>query len=191
MALGRLVAAPEEKFSESMSPGDFAAAGLSRLSPEELGRLNSLVEAYKSGSLAAARRAAEEAQLARRLAEEKAVRSEAEAQAARQATAQAEAAKASKADKGFLAKAKVRLLPGTRVEYAMIESTIPGKFRGWEGRAIFLLANGQRWQEANGGSYYVRAIENPKVQITPAVLGGYWMYFPDLDTQVRVKLVGE
>jgi hypothetical protein len=75
-------------------------------------------------------------------------------------------------------------------EPAPIESTIPGKFRGWAPRQIFTLANGDRFQVANNDSYYTPTIENPKVLILPAPLAGFWLRFPDLGTQVRVNLLG-
>jgi len=34
-------------------------------------------------------------------------------------------------DRGFLAKAKVLLVPGTKIEYAEIRSTVEGTFEGW------------------------------------------------------------
>ena len=55
----------QEKFSEAVRAEDFSAAGLAKLSPEERTRLDALVEAYKSGALAKARREAETAASAR------------------------------------------------------------------------------------------------------------------------------
>ena len=46
----------EEKFSQAVRPEEFAAAGLAKLTAEERSRLDALVEAYKTGALAAARR---------------------------------------------------------------------------------------------------------------------------------------
>jgi hypothetical protein len=185
--------AAEEKFTSIVSPQDFAAAGLAGLTPEQLARLNTLVENYKSGALAAARRAADDALAAKQAAEARAVASEAKAEAARADATKAQAATAeatkSASTPGILAKAKVMLMPGTQVEIASIDSTIAGKFHGWEPGQIFTLANGQRWQVANKDHYYSPVVENPKVQVTPAALGGYWLLFPDLDIQVRVKPV--
>lgn len=162
----------QEKFSQAVRPEDFSAAGLAKLSPEERTRLDALVEAYKSGALATARIAAE----ARATQAERAVEQ-----------AKAETKQAKQAEAGFLAKAKVMLTPGTEVEYLAVESRIRGKFTGWEGRQIFTLENGQRWQLANLESYYTPEMAGPKVLITPAALGGFWMSFPELRKKLRVK----
>ena len=169
--------AEEQPFSKSVAPEDFSAAGLSRLSPEELKRLDALVADYKNGVIAAARRSADEAVAAKQAAE-------AQAKAAKAETAELKKNAHEKA-----AVSKVTVAPGTKVEIATIKSTIPGRFRGWGSSTIFTLANGQRWQIANGGSYYTPAKQDIEVEITPSTLGGYWMRFPTLDTQVRVKLL--
>ncbi len=200
--LGR---AGEEDFSRSISPEDFAAAGLNRLSPAELKRLDELVLAHKNGVIAAARRSAEEARLAEQAAEAEARKAKAAAETkaskaeaeARTAIAEAKAAKdeaaeSKKKNQGFFAKAKVMLVPGTQIEYAEIKTTILGSFEGWAGRTIFNLANGQRWQVANSDDrYFTPPKRNVEVEIRPAALGGFWMFFPALKTRVRVKLLGE
>ena len=172
----------QDTFSQAVRPADFAAAGLAKLSPEERARLDALVEAYKTGALAAVRREAETAAAARVAAEARAMKAERAAEEAKTETKQTK-----KAEAGFLAKAKVMLTPGTEVEYLAVESRIKGRFDGWEGRAIFTLENGQRWQLANIENYYTPAVEGPKVLITPAALGGFWMSLPELRKKVRVK----
>ncbi|MDB6169977.1 MAG: hypothetical protein JWM88_2841 [Verrucomicrobia bacterium] len=174
---GLAVAWAEEPFSKAIRPEDFAAAELDKLSPEALARLDGLVQAYKSGAVATAR-------------------AEAETQAARQAAArEKELARAQEktrpASPGFFAKAKVRLTPGTEVEYGEIESRIAGTFTGWSGSTIFTLENGQRWKVANGGEYYSTAVKNPGVKVYPAGLGGFWMQIEGVGPRVRVKPVGK
>jgi hypothetical protein len=196
-----LVRADEGKFSSSLSPDELAAAGLAGLTPAQLTRLNSLVEAYKSGALATARRAADEALAAKQAAEAQAARSEAVAAAARADAAKAEAARAAavrtdsaKPDpsSSILAKARSLLKSSSgKVEVAAIESSLPGKFRGWEPRQVFTLANGQRYQVAENQSYYSPALDSPRVQVVPATFAGFWLRFPDLDAQVRVEFVGD
>jgi hypothetical protein len=177
---GELLA--QEKFSQAVRPEDFSAAGLTKLSSEERMRLDALVEAYKSGALATVRREAEAAAAARIAAEARATQAERAVEQAKAETKQAKQAEA-----GFLAKAKVMLTPGTEVEYLAVESRIRGKFTGWEGRQIFTLENGQRWQLANPESYYSPEMDGPKVVITPAALGGFWMSLPELRKKLRVK----
>ena len=138
--------AAEEAFSRAVRAEDFAAAGLAKLSPGELARLDALVRDFKGGAPA--------------------VRADAAG--------------------GVKEKKVVRLAAGTEVEYGAVESRIAGDFTGWEGRAVFVLENGQRWQVANGGSYYTPKLASPKVTITPAPLGGFWMAVEGVATRVRV-----
>src|SRR5438552_8537994 len=56
LALG--VVRAEESFSKSVPAEKFSAAGLGKLSAEELGQLDALVRDYKAGVLAAKREAA-------------------------------------------------------------------------------------------------------------------------------------
>lgn len=185
-----MVSAAEAPFSKAVRAEDFSAAGLTKLSPEELARLDALVRDYKSGAvneaktmgdrLAAAQREVAVAAEARAAAEAKAARAEAETQAA----------KAKKAEGSLLARAKVLLTPGTEIEYATVESRIAGDFRGWEGRAVLTLENGQRWQIANGGLYSTPPIPSPKVKIVPANLGGFWMTIEGVASRVKVLPFG-
>src|SRR3954467_2119016 len=192
--------AEEAKFTSSLSKGDLAAAGISELTPAQRARLNALVEDYKSGAITSARRATDDALAAKKAAEAKAALAEKKAEAARIEAAAAEAkrleAKRIETAKvaggqGLLAKTRAALQPAKAADVAAIESSIPGKFRGWESRQVFTLANGQRWQIANSESYYSPVTENPKVVIVPAALAGYWMRFPTLGREVRVNFLGE
>jgi len=45
-----------------------------------------------------------------------------------------------------------------------IESRIDGEFKGWEGKTVFKLQNGQIWQQASYG-YNVTFADSPKVLI--------------------------
>jgi hypothetical protein len=186
--------AGEADFSRSLSPDEFKAAGLDRLSPAELKRLDELVMARQNSDVAAARRAVEEARQARLAAEAatKAAKVAALAAEAEAKAAKAEVTDAKKGNQAFQAKAKVMLVPGTQIEYAVIKSTIAGKFEGWDRNTIFVLANGQRWQVANSGDrYFTPPKDDVEVEIAPAALGGYWMYCPRLKVQVRVKLLAK
>ena len=69
VALVTVGRAAEEVFTKAVAKGDFSAAGLGKLSPEELARLDGLVRDYQSGALAAARRDAAAAAEARVFAE--------------------------------------------------------------------------------------------------------------------------
>src|SRR4051812_5206818 len=107
--------AAEDVFSKTVRAEEFSAAGLGKLAPQELARLDALVRDYKSGALLAARRDAETAAQARAAAEARAVQAEAKAE---------NAAREKKNEPGLLSKAKVMLTPGTKVEYETTESRI-------------------------------------------------------------------
>ena len=187
LATALLAGAAEENFSKAVRAEDFSAAGLTKLSPEELARLDTLVQDFKSGALLAAKREAAAADAARVAAEAKAAKAEA---SANERAAQAAAAEKKKNETSLLTKAKVLLTPGTEVAYADTDSRIAGNFTGWEGRAVLLLENGQRWQIANGGSYVTPPIPSPKVKIVPASLGGFWMTIEGVNQRVRVMPLG-
>jgi hypothetical protein len=174
-------AAAEEAFSKAVRPQDFSAAGLGKLSPDEIARLDRLVRDYKSGALEAARREAEAASRARAEAEARAAKAEAAAQAP---------AAASDKKPSLLERAKVKLTPGTEIEYATVESRIAGEFRGWEGRTVFTLENGQRWQANASDTYVTSALTNPAVKITPGALGSFWMTVEGVKPRVRVTPIG-
>ena len=172
----------ERSFSKAVQPADFSAAGLGKLSPEELGRLDALVRDYKRGALEAARREAAAAATARAEAEARAAKAEAQARGA-------PGTEAKNAEKSLLARAKVLLTPGTEIEYATVESRIAGDFQGWDGRTLFTLENGQRWQADGSGSYVTSPIARPAVKIAPGVLGSFWMTVEGVKSRVKVKLV--
>lgn len=188
--------AADEVFSRTVGTSDFSAAGLTKLSPEELARLDALVRDYKSGALLAAQRQAAAAAQAQAAAEAKAAKAEADRQAAATAAAQAAAATPAKTEAtaeqkpGFFARAKAVLTPGTEVEYSTVESRIKGDFTGWNSHTVFTLENGQRWQVANPSSYYTPVMPGPKVKIEPSSFGGFWMTFEGVNERVKVKPFG-
>ena len=207
--------AGEGQFTQMVKPDDMAAAGLEKLSPAELARLNQLVEDYKSGALEDARRQAEAAKAAQAAAEARASRAEASAKKAQvaaetrasEAEARAKAAQVAaqkaaeeaaagtaetrKAPGGFFSKMKVLVSPGTTIEYKPVESRIVGGIRGWEPQTVFVLENGQCWKVANDDRYYFgKLLVNPKVVIRSSTFGGFKMHIEDIG-DVRVRLVGE
>lgn len=176
----------QEKFSQAVRPEEFVAAGLSKLSPEERARLDALVEAYKSGALAAARAEVATAAAARATAEQKAAKAEAEVVA----TKAAAAAKSKPAGEGFLAKAKVLLTPGTEVEYETVQTKLLGEFRGWQTGTVFNLENGQRWR-VESGSYTTPPETGPlKVRIVPGLMGSFFLEIEGVRQKPKIKFVG-
>lgn len=148
-------------FSRSLPPGDFRDAGLGKLSEAELARLDALVAAFHAGRK-------EEPRPAGRRPENPAI-----------------AAVTEVPDRG----ASVVVAPGTKVEYAAVQSRLTGNFTGWEPRGVFALENGQRWREANGSTYATPPLPSPKVRVTPGALGSFWMEIEGVRTRVKVVRV--
>lgn len=193
----------DEPFSRRMTPEEFRAAGLDKLSPEQLARLDGLFGKYGAGGplvattpppAVAARQAEIEAaatkQAAVRVAEAEARTRKAEQEAAT-ARADATAAKAEqkKSEDNFLTKAKkVLITPGTKVEVAAIETTIDGAFTGWNERTVWRMADGTLWRVSNQPEpIEAERVLNPKVRIYAAALSGYWLEFVDLGYRLRVQ----
>jgi hypothetical protein len=168
----------EEKFSQAIRNTDFSAAGLSKLTPEELARLDALVGDYRSGALDAAKR-----DLA--AAEAKAVQAQAEARVAAERAERLQAEQTKTAAAAAAQKATV-VTAGTKVEVEPLQSRIDGTITGWERRTIFRLENGEYWRVTDNDTYFSRPMVNPKVEITPTALGGYWMKIEGINVRVRV-----
>lgn len=172
LAVGPIGAA-EAPFSRAVPPAEFAAAGLTKLTPEEVARLDALVREYKSGALERARREAAAAESRAAAAEAKAARAAAE----------------KKDEPGFLERARVLVAPGTQVDVAAVESRIAGEFRGWEVRTVLVLENGQRWQVTGGEPYVTPPIPGPAVKISPGAFGSFWMTIEGVRPRVKVTRV--
>ncbi len=146
---------------------DFATAGLSKLTPAELEKLDALVRQFSAVKMT-------ETTVAKRVDDP---------------LAPARPEKAGKEATGLLARAKVILAPGTEVEYSTVESRLVGEFQGWDARTTFVLENGQRWRVVGGDSYVGPPRPSPVVKITPGVLGTFWMSFEGVNRKVKVTLV--
>ena len=67
-----------------------------------------------------------------------------------------------------------------------IESSIPGRFRGWSAGDTIVLANGQRWQ-INDDSQGVVAVSDPKVKIRRGALGAFYMEIAGSNRSPKVR----
>lgn len=164
LALTEAVAA--EPFSRAVSPADYAAAGLGKLTPGELARLDALVQEFQRREIARGPRPVEAP-----------------------AVASNPATKAAGSEVRDRPKAKVVLASGTEVEFAAVESRISGSFDGWEPRTVFALENGQRWRVAGGDTYATSPSASPAVKITPGALGSFWMTIDGVRRRVKVVRV--
>lgn len=74
---------------------------------------------------------------------------------------------------------------GAPITRGVVESQIESEFSGWEGETVFVLANGQIWQQASYAYTYHYAYR-PDVLIYP-VRGGWEMKVEDMDETLPVK----
>ena len=156
------------EFSESLSSEEFSAAGLNKLSVDELNRLNAFV---------ASRDSKERKQTGHGKKPEVASSHE----------------ERSTSGKGDHAPGPRRVVvnPGTTIEYGKMESQLMGAFRGYEPGTILTLANGQRWRVVDG-SYWAPAKDAEKVRkavIEPGVFGSFFLRI-DSGGRPKVKFVG-
>lgn len=165
-------------FLSQLSPADFTAAGLQKQTPAELVRLKALIEQYKSGELAAVRRAAEQ--------EIKA--------AARKAPGSAEnesnimPPQTRKQPNWFTALLTLRHAGEKPEKEQPLTGRLVGDFDGWHGRTTFTLEDGTRWLQQNISDRYnyAPALAAPKVQIKPAAISGFWLEIEGVNLSVRV-----
>jgi hypothetical protein len=68
----------------------------------------------------------------------------------------------------------------------IIESRIFGEFRGWDGKTVFRLENGQVWQQAAPGRFVIRT-KDPVILIRRGMLGSYLLKVEGYGTTVRVR----
>jgi hypothetical protein len=186
-----------QSFSRGVSAADFSDAGLTKLTAAELARLDDLVQAFHprdpavgqtalAGSVVAATPRPPgglEPVMARAETSSRVVPQGVEARSP------AAGSSAVKSTGGLFAQAKVLLTPGTAIEYSILESRLAGPFDGWQRRTEFTLENGQRWRHAGDTTYVTPAVMNPKVTITPGILGVFWMNVEGVKPRLKVTLV--
>ena len=164
--------AAEGDFFKALTPEESKSAGLGKLAPEELTRLEALVERYRSGQVAVAQKAA----------------------VAAQKTVEPRSAEPAKPKKllpdwvGALITLQHTEAKPEGVE--SLESSLTGDFTGWSGRSTFRLENGQLWAQVNSDSYpYSPTLHSPKVKIFPASFGSFWLQIEGVNQRCRVKPV--
>lgn len=152
----------DDSFTKSLSPADFDAAGLAKLTPDELARLDALVRGQQSGAV---RKATEETAKAVTASVTQQVQAEDRKAAATQAAPQ-----------GFAERMKVLLRPGTEIEYTTLDAVLLPPFNGWQRGTVFTLSNGQRWAASDNDQYWAPRTDKPiHVRIVPGALGSFFM----------------
>jgi len=179
------VGAAEASFSRQLTPEEFLSTGLAKLSPEERARLDTLIRQHETGELVRAREQAAAAEKARGIAEKKATEA-----AARNAEAAALPSPANPEQRtGWLG--KVRLKPGTAIEYETVETSLSGDFAGWSTGTLFTLSNGQRWRVTSGSYVAPRDSAPRKVRIVSGVLGSFFLEIEGVRSRPKVVFVGD
>jgi hypothetical protein len=163
----------DDSFSKELSAADFQAAGLGKLTPAELTRLDQLVRGQQTGAVAQA--TAETVQKVSATVREQ---------------VQAEDKKAAEKQGGIMERMKVMPKPGTEIEYTTLDSTLLPPFNGWEKGTVFILSNGQRWTASDNDSYWAPRTTRPlHVRIVPGALGSFFMEIED-GGRPRVRFLG-
>ncbi len=70
-----------------------------------------------------------------------------------------------------------------------IESTLQGRFSGWDSHTSLTLANGQVWQVSESSSWSCNTTTDPKITIKPMLLGSWLAYIQGCANSVRVQRV--
>ena len=201
----------ESGFVQTLPADDFGAAGLKKLTPEELARLEILVERYKKGIVAEVR---EQAAASRQELEQKTAVAEANVRDAEKKVREAE-------QKARVAEAKIQEVAARPPILPVVPSVTPpagkkpgwfsalitlsrasekpekeeplqsklvGEFAGWNGTTIFSLDDGTRWAQQNKVDRYeyTPALHSPAVKITPASMGGFWLEVAGVNRRIRV-----
>jgi hypothetical protein len=165
----------DDSFTKSLSPQDFAAAGLGKLTPAELASLDALIQGREAGAVAVAKDAT-----ATEVARQVRVQVQDEDKKAAQKAASA----------GFVERMRVMLKPGTEIQYTTLDSAIVPPFDGYEPGSVLTLTNGQRWRvtETDGDACRLSRVPVP-VHIIPGALGSFFMEIQGCG-RPRVKFVG-
>ena len=83
---------------------------------------------------------------------------------------------------------KAAVAPEPKPEPKVIQSRIKGGFKGWAGKTIFELENGQIWKQRQSGKYRSK-LDSPEVRISKNFMGFYVMEIVKTGRQIGVKRV--
>lgn len=206
--LGGNLLRADDSFTKSLTPAEFEAAGLGKLTPDQLAALDALVRARQSGAVAVAKaettkvvaatvreETAKEvaAQVREETAKEVAAQVREETTKAVTAQVQAEDRKAAQkqaATAGFISRLKVVLTPGTEIEYTALDAVLAAPFHGWRNGTVFTLTNSQRWVVTDDDQYWAPDTGKPvHVRIVPGVMGSFFMEI-EKGGRPRVRFLG-
>ncbi len=173
LLVGRL--SVETEFIKTLPAEEFAAAGLSKLTPAELVRLEAAVLHFKAGEVA----------VVKQEAEAKVAAAEAKAKQTEAATAGEK-----KSPSWFMALLTLKQASEKPGGAESLESTLVGDYRGYSGNTVFTLTDGSQWVQQNrtDTSVYSPTQYSSKVKIYPATFAGFWLEVAGVPGRVRVVL---
>lgn len=149
----------QQALEQQMTADEFRAAGLDKLSPDELASLNRwLQRQVEQETTVAVEQVREQARVE--------ARQEAQAGAAAAATP-----------------------APVRQRREAFTSSIEGEFTGFGSRQRYRLANGQVWEQTDGARLDGVRLSNPRVTLTPGVFGSWQMQVEGYNTRAKVKPV--
>lgn len=176
-----LVGHAAESFVQQLTAEERHAAGLDTLTPAQQAALDALADRFaREGARVTEDRIREETK-----AEVAKVREESEAEVAKvreetRTTVEKEVKQRETTEAGRPAK----------TEAQVIASRIQGTFRGWNGRTLFVLENGQQWVQTDpADNYWAPAQQGPEVELRPSGLGGWKLSVLPGGRWVRVRRV--
>lgn len=76
-----------------------------------------------------------------------------------------------------------------KADRSTITSRIVGTFTGWDGQTVFTLENGMIWEQADKDKFYVKAVENPVVNIEPGMFRTWKLSVEGHDSNCRVERI--
>lgn len=155
-------AVAQAPIQQQMTPEEFRAAGLDKLSADELAALG--------------------AWLQRRLGEETTVAAE----RAREETATALDEAREEGRQEVVSRNRGFFHFGSNDP---IESRITGEFRGFGRGQRYTLENGQVWEQTDNARLAGVRRDNPSVTISPGVLGVWWLRIDGYNTRARVQRI--
>jgi len=158
------IAFATDGFWSQLTPEERAAAGLTTLTAEQRAALDRLADRHaKEGVRQAVTVASAQ------------VREEAKAELAKEIE---------KRDEARVGRALEEIVPTT------VRTRIAGQFKGWNGKTLFRLENGQVWVQADhSDTYWVSPQPGPEVEVRQAGFGGWKLFVLPNERWVRVKRV--
>lgn len=182
-------AEPAASLRSVLTPEEFSRAGLDKLTPEELSFLSERL--LGSRDAAATEASAPQAAEAQPAPAAPGVLAPVPAPAAPAAApvAAAPSVTAAEGESAFGHEEKLRrAVERERRIPTSIESTVAGAFRGWSGRTVFTLANGQVWQQVDDATFSVR-LQDPRVTIEKGAMGAFYLSVEGYGSRVRVRRI--